>query len=99
MNCPGKHTKYQPEEVEWKCSTCGAEAGTFAIMEPAAGALEDCELLHDDDAVGCYDCGNDNYESGRSFARRIQTKKHLVACPHCKGKGLVKAKAKSGKKK
>lgn len=88
--CSEKHTKYQPEDADWTCRSCGAGIGVFCITEPVETANPDCPLLHEDDTVGCMDCRDDEGESGKSFARRIQKKKGLVPCSHCKGTGLVK---------
>lgn len=89
--CAAKHTKYQPTDDEWKCPKCGAGAddtrGEFIIQEPDTSADHDCSALHDLDELGCNAC--EHGVSGKAFAARIQKRRNLVPCVHCKGKGLV----------
>jgi len=91
MNCPAKHTKYQPTEAEWKCPRCLATFDSkkpFYVQEPVDGT-EDCLKLHCDDFLFCDTCGYS--ATGKSFAAQIVKAKNLKPCPHCNGTGLVKA--------
>lgn len=95
VTCNAKHTKYQPTTAEWVCRYCGAKVGNFCIGETAPSANDDCELLHEEDVLGCMRCDNmdGDVESGKQFAARLAKKKNLVPCTHCKGSGLVVKKA------
>lgn len=85
MHCESKHTKYQPSGKEFCCPKCGAKAGDFCIDEGFGD--DDCEDLHEDDYLRCYECG---YEvSGRNFAASVVKKNNLVKCPCCRGAGYV----------
>ena len=91
MSCIAKHTRYQPTEEDWKCPKCkkGHEENGLCIDYPDETADDACEKLHEADALRCYGCG---YEaSGRTFAAKLEKLHNLVTCPHCQGKGLVKA--------
>lgn len=86
-DCEAKHTAYEPSETEWKCPKCAAPGGDFAIDEPAEGASNECERLHNKDFLHCYKCGYT--VTGSRFAGAIAKAKNLVTCPTCKGHGVV----------
>ena len=90
MSCPAKHTKYQPTMEEFRCPRCGAgpeDKDPFYIQDGAEGSDEDCELLHNQDALGCNRC---EYGClGQTLAAQIVKRKNLVPCSCCKGTGLV----------
>ena len=86
--CDAPHTRFQPNNEEFKCPKCKALAGDFYIACPADGADEDCELLHMEDDLECLKCGYG--ASGKSWALRTARQMNLVTCPTCKGKGKVK---------
>ena len=83
--CNAKHTLYQPNDDEWKCPKCGRGDESFWI--DGSMGEGDCELLHNDDEIVCFECGYRT--TGRKFASAIQKRKNLVKCPCCKGTGLV----------
>lgn len=86
MDCPHKHTKYQPTDEEWKCPKCGATAVDGFIIEDGPNE-DECPSLHNDDFIRCSRC---DYEtSGKAFAAYVMKKNSLVPCPCCKGKGMV----------
>jgi DNA-directed RNA polymerase subunit RPC12/RpoP len=87
MNCKAAHTKYQPSDEEWFCPKCGDGAESFVIEESDSDS-DECEKLHNNDGLICYNCGHS--ESGKVFSSRAARKSNMVPCPHCKGKGFVK---------
>lgn len=90
MQCPAKHTMYQPEDAEFRCPRCGAspdDEKPFVVEEPVDGSADDCSLLHEKDGCYCYAC--DYSCSGRTLAKKIATAKDLVPCPTCGGHGMV----------
>lgn len=89
-DCKAKHTRYQPSEAEWRCPKCGADAERFIIDESDEDVHDVCSGLHDSDRLWCGRC--EASRNGRQFAAMLERKNNLVPCPHCKGKGLVKAK-------
>lgn len=84
MNCPYKHTKYDPTEEEFKCPKCGAVCGVFCVEE---GPNEECLLMHEDDTLHCFECGYTT--TGKAFVNKLLKDKSHVECPHCKGKGYI----------
>lgn len=86
MNCPAKHTIFQPNDSQWRCPKCGAGNESFYIEEPATDKLDECEKLHKKDELGCK-CGY--VASGESFSKEIMAAQNRIVCPHCKGEGTV----------
>jgi len=82
-----KHTAYQPSDEEWKCPKCGAGIGDFIIEEVDESKHDDCEKLHKDDFMKCYNCGHDT--TGNRFAAKCMKEAQAVVCQHCHGKGVV----------
>lgn len=90
--CEHKHAKHQPTNAEWACPKCGAPAdipGKVAAQGWIVdeGVSDDCELLHEEDGLVCYQCGHGC--SGREFSRLAAKKASRVKCPTCKGSGMV----------
>lgn len=85
--CTAKHTAYNPTAEEFRCPKCNAEAGVFAIDEPADGADESCDRIHAKDGLYCYDCKYAT--SGGAFARAKMKAANLVTCQTCRGHGVV----------
>lgn len=81
------HTKYDPTTAEFCCPRCGAPSGTFYIDNAADCTLEECELLHKKDQLGCFGCGYST--TGAAFVKQLLKAKNLVPCPCCKGSGVV----------
>ena len=88
MTCGRKHTLFQPTDEQWVCPICGAESGDFAIDSDDLDS--ECPLLHTDDSVVCFKCGNE--WSGSQISKILKKKYHvgLVKCPHCNGAGWIK---------
>ena len=100
MNCSVKHTKYQPNDDEWRCPKCGVGSQdgereeTGFVIDDGADESGECEKLHDEDDLLCYKCG---YAcSGKSFANYVVKKNSLVPCPCCKGTGYVSKESPNG---
>ncbi|MHA1167113.1 MAG: hypothetical protein ACTSRU_04785 [Candidatus Hodarchaeales archaeon] len=82
------HTKYQPNDEEWKCPKCGAGVEYFTIYDSVDCVDDvDCCKLHNDDAVFCDKC--DYSVSGRDLAKILKNKSNRSECPHCKGTGWI----------
>ena len=89
MQCPAKHTKYQPADEEWRCPKCSAtSAEGWTIYDQDGTQIDGCEKLHNADLLYCEQCSHS--ETGQVFASRIARQKQLIPCPHCKGTGLLK---------
>lgn len=91
MICNAQHAKYDVPIEEFICPKCGATPDTnpqFCIAESDPAAHSDCERLHHQDELYCNGCGYHAY--GKEFSKKIAANQNLVACPHCRGKGLVK---------
>ena len=86
--CDAKHTKYNPTIEEFRCPKCNAEAGIFAVDEPATEQAAECEALHLKDYLHCYDCGFGT-QGGRFVAGLLKKKRPMVECPTCKGHGMI----------
>jgi hypothetical protein len=95
MSCPGRHTKYQPTDEEFRCPHCGKgpkdnPQGLVIEENNDESVSAECPQLHVDDYLRCYAC--DYEDNGRAYANRLAKKKDLVPCPCCKGKGMVPSK-------
>lgn len=83
--CEARHTKFQPSDDEWKCPKCFST--DWYIEENHEGSDERCSRLHTEDFLMCPSCGHSEFAA--KFANRIAKALNLVACPCCKGKGMV----------
>lgn len=93
MPCSEKHTKFQPENHEWKCPKCGTPAVDVNledgfIIETSPSNDDDCILLHSYDHCICYKCGYTAY--GSAVSKKLAALSNMVPCPHCNGNGLIK---------
>lgn len=86
MICNLKHTKYQPESLEWLCPICGNNSDFFYV--DYTRAPKDCELLHEDDEIYCELCNKE--WSGEEASKILLKKKSQIPCPHCNGTGFIK---------
>lgn len=90
-NCRGKHTRYQPNDKEWKCPSCGVnDDGEYFYIDTFSDEVSDadCVLLHKDDLVTCVNCKKE--WSGEAVSKIMTKLANMVSCPHCKGTGFVK---------
>lgn len=88
MNCPAKHTKFQPSDEQWRCPHCGDNAYNFYIESYQDEADPDCGKVHVGDYVVCTSCKSDF--TGDQATKAIAKNLHMTTCPHCKGSGFVK---------
>lgn len=89
VECPAKHTKYQPTEAEISCPKCHAPCGVFCIGENAPNEADGCERMHIEEVYECMKC---SYTiSGQQFAAQAMRKAKRKPCPHCNGTGHVAA--------
>ena len=95
--CFAKHTRPQIPDSDWHCLKCGATANddkAFIIEELDARASENCELLHENDEISCWNCKY--YTTGKKLAAAYAKQQALVPCPTCKGIGYVNTKQTEG---
>ena len=93
MECPAKHTKYQPKDEDWKCPKCGVATSYkdekeqsrmgFIIDESDPLSTDVCNLVHQADDVCCYACGY--FATGKRAMDALAKKNNLKPCEHCEG--------------
>ena len=86
MTCKRKHVKYEPTEEDWRCPKCHKGCESFTLDSELSDG--ECELLHEDDTVQCFECGYTS--TGKKISALFAKKNNVVTCPCCKGKGWVK---------
>lgn len=85
-SCTLKHTKFQPNNEQWRCPKCGSTNDYFFI-DDSEDLTGECDKLHESDYVVCTNC--DMGWTGKAVARILATKLNLIQCACCKGTGFV----------
>lgn len=88
MKCTCKHTKYQPPIEVWKCPECGIAPPEGLCVDESPNL--ECDLLHDDDTLICYNIECGYVTSGKKYAAQLMRKNNVIECPRCKGNGFIK---------